>query len=463
VSLRGRITVAVAAAFAVAVVAASALAYLGVRTTLRGDVDAALRNRVARLSQISPDAGANLGPVAAEATRRRPRLDTPEAYFQLLGADGAVTKPPEEPAGLPDTALARAVAAGTARSYFSDATIGGTHVRIITAPLRPGVAVQAARPVSEVDRTLHHLGVLLALVAAAGVGLAGALGWLVARTALRPVANLSATVEHVAATHDLSQRIEVGGADELARLARRFNEMLGALEESRRAQRQLVADASHELRTPLTSLRTNIEVLARSDRMPATERARLLDDLVSQLEELTVLVGDLVDLAREEEVVDTSVIGAGGPEELRLDAVVERAVERARRHAPLLSFRSELEPVVVRGVPERIDRAVANLLDNAIKWSPPGQIVEVEVRGGRVSVRDHGPGIDPADLPFIFDRFYRAPAARGVPGSGLGLAIVRQVAEAHGGTVTADRAEGGGTVLCLDLGDAHSATTASFS
>ena len=264
----------------------------------------------------------------------------------------------------------------------------------------------------------------------------------------------------MAATRDLSRRIDVTGTDEVARLAGRFNEMLGALEASRRAQRQLVADASHELRTPLTSLRTNIEVLARSDGMPAADRESLLRDLVSQLEDLTVLVGDLVDLAREEEQGGVALSAAAGAEEVRLDAVVEQAVERARRHAPLLSFEADLEPVVVRGVPERLDRAVANMLDNAIKWSPAGKVVEVSVRESEVTVRDHGPGIDPADLPFVFDRFYRAPAARGVPGSGLGLAIVRQVAEAHGGTVTASRADGGGTVLRLRLDRASSAGTA---
>ena len=192
--------------------------------------------------------------------------------------------------------------------------------------------------------------------------------------------------------------------------------------------------------------------------MPEAERARLLDDLVSQLEDLTVLVGDLVDLAREEALADAGPGSTGGAQELRLDAVVERAVDRARRHAPALTFEASLAPTVVHGVPERLDRAVTNLLDNAIKWSPPGQVVEVTVEGRQVTVRDHGPGIDPADLPFVFDRFYRAPAARGLPGSGLGLAIVRQVAEAHGGSVSADRAEGGGAVLRLRLDEEPAAT-----
>ena len=457
-SFRGRIILAAAAAFAVAVVAASAVGFLGVRAALRHDVDRGLRARVERIPQAVPP-GEPAPALPDDVSRRRARLAPQDIYLQLVNADGSVTKPPEESTGLPVTARARAVAAGTARTYFSDATIAGTHVRIVTAPLRPGVAVQAARPIDELDSTLHHLGAVLALVAAGGVALAGALGWAIARAALRPVSRLSDTVEHVAATQDLSRRIKVDGNDELARLARRFNEMLAALEQSRGAQRQLVADASHELRTPLTSLRTNIEVLARSSGMPDVERESLLHDLVGQLDDLTLLVTDLVDLAREEER-----LGGGGAadvdmEELRLDSVVGRAVDRARLHAPSLTFRTDLEPVVVRGAPERIHRAVANLLDNAIKWSPPGQVVEVTVAGGDVVVRDHGPGIDHSDLPFVFDRFYRAPASRGVPGSGLGLAIVRQVAEAHGGTVSADCGEDGGAVLRLSF---QNSTTAVF-
>ena len=457
-SFRGRIILAAAAAFAVAIVAASALTYLGVRAALGNDVDAALRARVARIPRAARE-GPLPGNVAEDTARRGPTvLTTPDAYLQFVNVDGSVlARPADAPPALPVDARTKAVAAGTRRAFMSDADVAGVHVRLITAPLRPGVAIQAARSVDEVDHTLHHVGAILALVAAAGVALAGALGWIVARTALRPLSRLSDTVEHVAATRDLTRRIEVRGDDEVARLAGRFNEMMAALEQSRRAQRQLVADASHELRTPLTSLRTNIEVLARDAGMPAAERESLLGDLVGQLEDLTVLVADLVDLAREEERLGGD--GAGSPdlEEVRLDAVVERAVERARRHAPLLTFRTDLEPVVVNGVPERLDRAVVNLLDNAVKWSPPGQVVEVRVTGGDVIVRDHGPGIDPADLPFVFDRFYRAPAARGVPGSGLGLAIVRQVAESHGGEVTASAADGGGAVLRLSLRPAGTA------
>jgi two-component system sensor histidine kinase MprB len=223
--------------------------------------------------------------------------------------------------------------------------------------------------------------------------------------------------------------------------------MLGALEDSTRAQRQLVADASHELRTPLTSLRTNIEVLASDRELPVGDRGKLLSDVVEQLGEMTTLIAELIELARaEQQTVE--------PEEVRLDLVAADALERSRRNHPEVTFTAALEESVVRGVPTTIERAIANLLDNAAKWSPDGGRVELRVRDGSVSVRDHGPGIDEDDLPYVFDRFYRARSARKLPGSGLGLAIVRQVADAHGGDVIAERAEGGGTRMTLHL-DVH--------
>jgi len=272
---------------------------------------------------------------------------------------------------------------------------------------------------------------------------------LATRHAVRPVAELTETAEHVARTRDLSRRIDAEGDDELARLAGSFNTMLEALDASQRAQRQLVADASHELRTPLTSLRTNLEVLGSNGKLEAADRERLRRDLVAQLEELGELVGDLVELARDGEAPSEPL------EPLRLDELVAAAVERAQRHAPEVVFAAKLEPCVVAGERARLDRAVANLLDNAAKWSPPGSAVEVRLVDGELTVRDHGPGIDPEDLPHVFDRFYRATAARGRAGSGLGLAIVRHVAERHGGTVRAEAAPGGGALLRLALPVSH--------
>jgi two-component system sensor histidine kinase MprB len=267
----------------------------------------------------------------------------------------------------------------------------------------------------------------------------------VSRAALRPVRRLTETTERVTETGDLSQRIEATSEDELGRLATSFNTMLAALEDSSRAQRQLVADASHELRTPLTSLRTNIEVLARENELPQAEREQLLADVVEQIGEMTALIGELIELAREDSAQ------AEKPEDVRLDLIAADAVERARRNRPSVAFSTDFEESLVHGAPTTIERAVANLLDNAAKWSPPGGEVEVGVRDGEVSVRDHGPGIDDEDLPFIFDRFYRARTARGQPGSGLGLAIVKQVADTHGGQVVVERAEGGGTRMRLRL------------
>jgi two-component system, OmpR family, sensor histidine kinase MprB len=307
------------------------------------------------------------------------------------------------------------------------------------------------RSLAEVDRTLQRLRLILALVALGGVALAVVLGRIVARTAVAPVHRLREATEHVAATRDLGRRIAVADDDdELSRLARSFNAMLDSLERSTRAleastaaQRQLVADASHELRTPVTTLRTDIEVL-RSRELPAAERERVLDEIEGQIDELTVLMTDLIDLARGDEREADS-------EDLRLDTLVAEAVDRARRHAPGLVFETDLAPTVVAAVPDRLDRAVSNLLDNAIKWSPDGGPVEIRVADGEVTVRDHGPGIAAADLPHVFDRFYRGTDARDRPGSGLGLAIVRQVAEAHGGSVAAEPGSGGGTSLRLRL------------
>jgi two-component system sensor histidine kinase MprB len=205
-----------------------------------------------------------------------------------------------------------------------------------------------------------------------------------------------------------------------------------------------VSDASHELRTPLTSLRTNIEVLARDQSMPPADREALLRDVTEQLTEMTALISELVELARGDRQPDE-------PEDVRLDLVTADAIERAERNRPGVSIKRDLRETTVRGAPRTIERAVSNLLDNAAKWSPPGAAIEVAVRDGEVTVRDHGPGIAESDLPYVFDRFYRAPSARGTPGSGLGLAIVRQVAEAHGGAVVAERAEGGGARLRLSF------------
>jgi two-component system sensor histidine kinase MprB len=448
-SFRARLTLVAAVAVAVAVAVASVVAYLAVRSELRGQVDEALDQRAELVSGI---------PIRFFETRPgqfflqipAPALGGPGGYVQVVTRDGDTLRPPDEELPLPVEDRTLDVAAGGEEAFYSDAEVAGTHVRMLTVPLAPGYAVQISRPLTEVDDSLGRLRTILLLVALGGVALAAALGLVVARTALAPVRRLTEATEEVTETRDLSRRMDDEGSDEVGRLAASFNTMLAALEESARSQRRFVADASHELRTPLTSLRTNIEVLARADDMPRAERERLLADVVEQLAEMSALVAELVALDRAEEP-------ANGPEDVRLDLLAGEAIERVRRQRAGITFTPDFEESVVRGVPSSIERAIGNMLDNAAKWSPPGGEVEVAVRDGEVEVRDHGPGIADSDLPYVFDRFYRAPSARARPGSGLGLAIVRRVAETHGGSVVAERVEGGGTRVRLAFPDPRAA------
>ena len=284
-----------------------------------------------------------------------------------------------------------------------------------------------------------------------GIALAALLGTFVAGAALAPIKRLMRASEHVTETQDLSQRITPTSEDEIGRLAQSYNGMLdalersmGALDASVNAQRQLVADASHELRTPVTSVRTNIEILLQATDMAPADRERLLRDVIGQIEELTLLINDLIELARGDEPRDSD-------EDVRLDLLVGDAVARARRHAPDALITTDLQETLILGAPARLDRAINNLLDNAAKFSPPGEPIEVTLRDGELCVRDHGPGFVPEDLPHVFDRFYRGAEARGRPGSGLGLAIVQQVVASHGGTITAETAPGGGALMRLRL------------
>ncbi len=442
-SFRTRLTLAAAAAVAVAIVIASAVTYALVRNELRGQVDQTLQERAATL-RIGVG-----GPPGAEVLRLPPEpFGGAAVVAQVVSADGQVISAPDATAEIPVTIKTLEAARGEIEEpFYEDAHASGTHLRVLNLPAgERGFTLQVGRSLEEVDRALGTIRRWLIAIALVGIGLAAALGLAVARAVLAPVQRLTRTAEEVSETRDLSRRIDASGTDELSRLATTFNTMLGALEDSARAQRQLVSDASHELRTPLTSLRTNIEVLARDEALPPGDREQLLRDVTEQLTEMTALIAELVELARGDQAPNE-------PEDVRLDLVAADAIERTRRNRPGVSFKTDLDESLIRGVPATIERAVSNLLDNAAKWSPAGGEIEVTVRNGELTVRDHGPGIDEADLPFVFDRFYRAPAARGLPGSGLGLAIVRQVAEAHGGTVVADRAEGGGTVvrLCLPV------------
>ena len=433
-TFRARITLAAAAAVAVAVGLLAGATYVIVHDVLYDQLDTSLREKAGEAALISRNGTFAIrlpgGPFGASAIRA-----------QIVPADAALT-PPDEVVRI--VAEDRRIAAGDQPAGFRNIAVDGIRVRAFVQRIAPGLAVLVSRPVDEVESTLSRLRVLLALVALVGIGGAALLGLVVARSALRPVRRLTAAAEDVARTTDLTRRIDVEGEDELSRLAGSVNSMLASLEHAVAAQRNLVADASHELRTPLTSIRTNVELLARGGRMPTVERRRMLADVVAQLEELSALVSDLVELARD----------GAQPEELedvRLDEVAAGAVQRVQRRSPGTSFSLDLRPTLVRGVPARLDRAAVNLLENAVAWNRDDAPIEVSVADGTLTVRDHGPGIADADAERVFDRFYRAPTARGKPGSGLGLSIVRQVAEAHGGRALAERAAGGGSRFRLVL------------
>jgi two-component system sensor histidine kinase MprB len=416
-SLRRRVTLMSALVVGATLVLASVVCFLVMRGELRGQIDDSLRDQGDQTARIPPNAG-NPRDFPRRVPQPQRRTGTAQSYVQFVSADGAVRARPflggaAEPR-LPVTAQTRALAlAKTGRRVFEDAHADGVHVRMLTVALPGRGAVQLARSLASVDRALSRLRILLALLIVFGTAFAV----LLARILSRPVA---APTEHELA---LSQ---------------------GALADSIAAQRQLVADASHELRTPVTSVRTNAELLRDAATVPDEERRLIAGEVVEQAEELTALIGDLIDLARGA-APDPAV------EDVRLDALAYESVQRARRHAPGLSFSLSAEPCVVEGAPERLARAVNNLLDNAAKHSPAGGAVEIALRDGVLTVRDHGPGIDPADLPHVFDRFHRGANARGRPGSGLGLAIVRQVAEAHGGSVALEAAPDGGTIARLTL------------
>ena len=448
-SFRARLTIASAAAVALAIALASGLVYVFVRDELRGEVERTLEQRAELVTRgplsVRTDPGS--GELILDIPHRGFESGG-DVFLQAVDENGQIAKPDPRQIDFPVDDAVRRAAAGEGEAFFADGEIEGTHVRQLVVPVGEGYALQLIRPLEEVDRLLDRIGLALVLISLGGIAAAAAFGALVAQTAMRPVRRLTREAETIAETRDLSHRIGLEGGDELARLGASFDTMLAALDESQQQQRQLVADASHELGTPLTSIRTNVEVLARRDDLAPAAREALLGDLVGQLGEMSGLVTGLVELASERptELELTDV---------RLDALVEDAVERAARLAPQITFRTTLEPTVVNGVPGRLERAVTNVLDNAVKWSEPGATVEVAVARGEVAVRDHGPGIADEDVPHVFDRFYRSAEARAMPGSGLGLAIVKRVVDEHGGVATVARADGGGTVVRLAFPEAQ--------
>jgi two-component system sensor histidine kinase MprB len=435
---------------AFAVVIAACVCYLVVRSQLLGQVDSALRAEAVAVQQEGNFA---LGQALPGVS---PSAGGPTQYYEIVAQDGSRRGNIPLPI---DNSQVAAVANGTGGSFLNDVTVDNSRFRelVFSNPVtvngEPETgAVLLARPLNGIETILRNLRLVLLLVCAGGIALAAALGRLAARPVLSPLAEVAATAQHIEETEDLSIRIRVHADDEVGVLARRFNAMIErlqisreALDQSVRAQRQLVADASHELRTPITSLRTNIEVLLeQGDALTGEDRHRLLADVLEQSEELSTLIGDVIELARGDLPISSA-------EDIRLDRVVDESLIRARRDFPYIHYESSLEPVIVEGIPERLHRAINNLLDNAAHHSPRDGVVEVLVNREGVRVRDHGGGIDEADLPYVFDRFFRGANSRNRQGSGLGLAIVRQVATQHGGSVEAANAPDGGAVFTLRL------------
>jgi two-component system sensor histidine kinase MprB len=416
-------------------------AYHAVSSQLHHQIDTALQDRAAAIASISARR-----PATTTRRGRPPRtvpakLGEATGYIQFVTPDGKVTLLPGENVHLP-TSSAAAVAAGTHRPFFSVARIQGTELRVYTR--KAGArAVQVGLSLNNTNNVLSWIRVLFLIISSVAVAGTALVALFVARTVLRPVRRLTADAERIAETRDFRAATDDRRTDELGRLARAFNTMLTALAGSIAAQRQLVADASHELRTPLTTARTSLESLQLHPEMPPSEQRKSVDAAVVELAEMTHLIDELVELARGDAQVSEH-------EPVRLDLVAQQAVLVAGRRTGR-DFRFEHEPTTVSGAPAELTRAISNLLDNAVKWSPPDRPIEVTVAGGVCGVRDHGVGIAPEDLPHVFDRFYRAAEARTLPGSGLGLAIVRQVAEAHHGTATAEAAPGGGAIISIRL------------
>ncbi|TJZ96813.1 sensor histidine kinase [Actinacidiphila oryziradicis] len=444
-SLRNRVALAGGTVVLAALVLASLVLYPSIGAKLTQQHDATL---VAAVQQ-APD---TIKAVKVKAATS----GTQPAFFSGLPVDIGSTRlqllpapitPGPSPGFIKVGTTDQQVAAGLREPYFQDAEYGGVHYRVYTAPLpgSSGALIRAAMPMSAVSAPLGRLKALLIVITLAGGLLAALVARLAAGRVLRPVRRLTETVEHITATQDLTARIEVHGRDEIARLARAFASMTAAVDASVTTQRRLVADASHELRTPLTSLNTNLELLDEGLGVADPQAPELVGAAREQTRELMALVNDLIDLARYGH-------DSAHTEDTRLDLVALRVAERAAARATGLDIRTELAECLVHGDPDALERAAANLVDNAVKWSPAGGSILVRVSAqGTLTVTDEGPGIPVADLPYVFDRFYRSPTARALPGSGLGLAIVRQIAEKHGGNVAAQAPAGGGTRLCLSL------------
>ncbi len=436
-TFRTRLTMLVSLAAAIALIGASVVVYYSYRHDLLREADRELSSSLTLAPLNRVVTVDNSGRVVIKA-RSGWALDE-DHPFPLVVPGSSTALSVHMVIVLPTNA--DAAAGGAFR--FKTVTVHAQPTRQLTI-VGSNPLITIDRSLADIDRSLSRLRWLLVFTCLGGIGVATLLGAFVSGRAIAPLRRLTETTEWIAETGELSARTGQRGRDEISRLSTQLDALLATLERSVRTQRQLVADASHELRTPLASLRANVGLLAHPNGLDTDERRELVADVEEELESMTTLVGELVELAYGEELEFE-------PTEFRLDLVVRSAVDRATKRSQTVAFRTDLEPTTVRGVPERVERAVENLLDNARKWSPPGETIDVSVRDGVVEVRDHGPGIADEDAPLVFNRFYRSIKARGTPGAGLGLAIVKQVAEAHSGSVTVELPPGGGALLRLSL------------
>ena len=450
-SLRRRIAGAAALAVAAVAVAVAVIGYVSTRSHLIGEVKSELQMRAEAFLGPHPEGGGPGGGPGhpGGGPFRVPQPESPggpTGLFQVVKPDGTI--PFSSGAPLPVNQGVRSIARAGSGSFFYDTRVNGTHFEAYAVwDADDHHVVMVALPLTDDDAVLSGLLLPYALLIGGGVLLALLLGLAISRSALRPIERFVAQTERVTRELEHPARLEEADALELRRLANSFNQTLDALESSIESQRQLVADASHELRTPIAALRSNIQIFLESDRLPPEDREGLQESILAELDELTQVVADVLELARGS--APTARL-----EPIELDTFVREAVERTQRRAPDLRFTLELEPTVIVNNADRVGRAITNVVDNARKWSPPDGEVEITLRDRVLSVRDHGPGFDERDLPHVFDRFYRADNARRMPGSGLGLAIVKQAAQAFGGEAAAANAPDGGAVITARFGSA---------
>lgn len=443
ISLHQRVTLLAASSVGFAVALMAVAAYFVVSGSMYSDVNNRLQQQADQLvnSQLASEFA-----LQSRSTLIALRAFNPNLDAQIVAPSGIRTATGEPfQIGAPEIGVVR----GDEKSSLR--TSGGK--QIYAVGVRDGSTLILAQDLSPTRAALNRLAIVLTLVGAAGIALAAVAGTAVGRTGLAPVARLTRAVERIARTDDL-RPIPVAGDDEIARLTTSFNQMLVALGESRERQARLVADAGHELKTPLTSLRTNVELLIAASRpgartIPDEDRGGLEVDVMGQISELSQLVGDLVELAREDS-------GEISLEPVAISETVDRALERVRRRRHDVEFDVRLTPWYTFGDSAGIERAVLNICDNAAKWSPTGGKVTVRMQQlseavMELTVADQGPGIPQEDRDLVFERFHRSREARAMPGSGLGLAIVRQVVTRHGGTVEIGDAEGGGAQVRMTI------------